>query len=86
MSFCAVFALYSLLLILPELLDAEDVQLLSVDVREEPVGLTHWLALWRPLAVPHQVHTSNHSHTHTHTHGHNHTNTHMCKCMFFVNR
>ena len=48
---------HSLLFALPEFLDAEDVQLVPVDMGQEAVGLPDWLAFWGASAVPHQVHT-----------------------------
>lgn len=49
--------LTDLLFILPEFLNAEDVEFVSVDVRQETVGLSDQLALRRASAVSHQIHT-----------------------------
>lgn len=45
-----------ILFILPKLLDAEDVQFLSVNVRQQSVGLTDRVAIRGAPTVPHQVH------------------------------
>lgn len=49
--------LINLLFILPEFLDAEDVEFVSVDVRQETVGLSERLALRCASAVSHQIDT-----------------------------
>lgn len=48
--------LANILLIFPELLDAEDVEFLPVDVGQEAVRLPHGVSVWGPAAVAHQVH------------------------------
>lgn len=49
-------SLANILLIFPELLDAEDVEFLPVDVGQEPVRLPHGVSVGGPAAVAHQVH------------------------------
>lgn len=51
------FQTVNLLLILPEFLDPEDVQLVSVDVRQETVWLSEWRTLGCAPAVSHQINT-----------------------------
>lgn len=46
-----------LLFILPEFLNPEDVEFVSVDVRQETVRLSERLALRCASAVSHQIHT-----------------------------
>lgn len=48
---------FNLLFILPEFLNPEDVEFVSVDVRQETVRLSERLALRCASAVSHQVHT-----------------------------
>lgn len=50
-------ALLHILVIFPEFLDAEDVELVAVDVGQQPVRLPHRVPVGGPAAVPHQVHT-----------------------------
>lgn len=45
------------LLILPKFLNSEDVEFVSVDVRQEAIGLSDRLALGCASAVSHQIHT-----------------------------
>lgn len=45
------------LFILPEFLNPEDVEFVSINVRQETVRLSERLALRRASAVSHQVHT-----------------------------
>lgn len=52
-----VLLLIHLLLILPEFLDSEDVEFVSVDVWQETVRLSERLALRCASAVSHQIHT-----------------------------
>lgn len=47
----------NLLFVLPELLDAEDVQFVPIDVRQEAIGLPQRLAFRSASAVSHQIHT-----------------------------
>lgn len=47
----------NILLIFPELFDAEYIEFLPVDVGQEPVGLPHGVAIRSSAAVPHQVNT-----------------------------
>lgn len=59
--------LLNLLLILPEFLNSEDVEFISVDVRQETVRLSDRLALRCAPAVSHQIHAitcAQHTHTH----------------------
>lgn len=49
--------LIDLLFILPEFLNSEDVEFVSVDVRQETVRLSDRLALRCASAVSHQIHT-----------------------------
>ncbi len=49
--------LMDLLFILPEFLDSEDVEFVSVYVRQEAVRLSDRLALRCASAVSHQIHT-----------------------------
>lgn len=51
-----VVHLINLLFILPEFLNSEDVEFVSVDVRQETVRLSDRLALRRASAVSHQIH------------------------------
>lgn len=44
------------LLVLPELLDAEDVELVSVDVGQQSIGLTDGVAIRGAPTVPHEIH------------------------------
>lgn len=46
-----------ILLVFPEFLDAEDVELVPVDVGQQPVRLPHRVPVGGPAAVSHQVHT-----------------------------
>lgn len=45
------------LLVLPELLDAEDVKLVSVNVRQQSIGLADGVAIRGAPTVPHEIHT-----------------------------
>lgn len=48
---------FNVLLIFPELFNAEDIEFLPVDVGQQPVGLPDRVSIWSSAAVSHQVNT-----------------------------